>query len=53
MIYIVSSLTRVWLNYEFCVIVQDTCKFSRGSSRFSRFVGRALQSFFLVHRFSP
>jgi hypothetical protein len=53
MMYIVSSLTQVWLSYEFCVLIQNPRKFSRGSGRFSRFVGRALQSFFLGHRFSP
>jgi hypothetical protein len=51
--YIVSSLTGVWLNDEFCVLIQDAGKFSCGPGRFSRFVSRALQSFFLGHRCSP
>jgi hypothetical protein len=47
--YIVSSLTRVWLHDEFCILVQDPGKFSRSACCFSRFIGRTLQSFFLAH----
>lgn len=40
--YIVSSLTGVWLDDKFCILVQDTGKFSRGACCFSRFIGRTL-----------
>jgi hypothetical protein len=46
---IIRSLTRVWLSYEFGVLVQDAGKFSRGAGCLSGFISRTLQSFFLAH----
>jgi hypothetical protein len=47
--YVVRPLTRVWLSYEFGVLVQDPGKFSRGAGCLSGFISRTLQSFFLAH----
>jgi hypothetical protein len=49
---IIRSLTRVWLRYKFCVLVQDPGKFPRGAGCLSGFVSCTLQSFFLAHSFS-
>jgi hypothetical protein len=49
---VVGFLPRLWLSYEFCVLVQDPGEFSRGARGFSGFIGGTLQSFLLAHYFS-
>jgi hypothetical protein len=46
---VIRSLTRVWLSYEFGVLVQNTGKFSRGAGCLPGLISRTLQSFFLAH----
>jgi hypothetical protein len=47
--HVVSFLTRVWLSYQFRILVEDAGEFARGPGSLSCFIGRALQGFFLAH----